>query len=678
MAQLPVFVQNNIVQADSLLANSKDCWSQLEEDLKITVALSAAYLHHSSNQRNTNLQVLREHGMESNDPLIRLLNDGIPVTFGQAISDEVVDQALSFKQAANRQIKGIAHYFLALNELSNESFQDAENNFKQALELFKKEASGFLACKSYQGLSYIEVERNNYQKAFDYLLQSLDYASKNGLNYERAFTDKLIGELLLEMDNYQEAETHIRKGLTIAQRLKTLKLEADLLSNMGVVFLLKGSEQKAINHFSLALSKYYKIEDAQGIAQSHMRLGSVYKGGQSYKLSKENYLLSLGYLEEINDSLQLGDVFYSLAEIEFGQRNVQMAKSYITKSLNIRNQKGSRFDFHNALFLSARIHEVLGSHQSAFKDLLRYTTFMDSVQNTDLKAKIAELSELYQAEQNENLILQQSKELEELTIEGELREQKLENIGLRNRQMLFLLLAVLFAGFSIFVWYRFKRKQEKSSQLQKETELKQTVLRSQMNPHFIFNSMSVIQSYIYSKDTENSSLFIVNFSRLMRLILENSSKEFIPLSIELEILNKYLLIQQLRFEDRFDFDISTGDLDTSSIHVPPMLTQPFIENAIEHGRLETIEGGMIHIRFSLEDDLMKIVVEDNGVGKDTPKTKDESNPHTSMAIAITRERIELLNVKNNANGLLQILDKTEEGSSGTRVTILTYCKKLNE
>jgi LytS/YehU family sensor histidine kinase len=134
----------------------------------------------------------------------------------------------------------------------------------------------------------------------------------------------------------------------------------------------------------------------------------------------------------------------------------------------------------------------------------------------------------------------------------------------------------------------------------------------------------------------------------------------------------------LRFEDRFDFDISTGDLDTSSIHVPPMLTQPFIENAIEHGRLETIEGGMIHIRFSLEDDLMKIVVEDNGVGKDTPKTKDESNPHTSMAIAITRERIELLNVKNNANGSLQILDKTEEGSSGTRVTILTYCKKLNE
>lgn len=176
---------------------------------------------------------------------------------------------------------------------------------------------------------------------------------------------------------------------------------------------------------------------------------------------------------------------------------------------------------------------------------------------------------------------------------------------------------------------------------------------------------------------ETSSLFIVNFSRLMRLILENSSKEFIPLSTELDILEKYLLIQRLRFDGGFDFSISAENLDLKNTYVPPMLTQPFIENAIEHGRLESIVGGAIQVIFSIDNGTMKIVVEDNGVGKDAKQSLGIKT-HKSMAIDITKERIALINLKYNASGSIEIHDLKSENYSGTRVAIQTYFKNINK
>lgn len=676
--ELPVLLQSNIFRADSLINSCASCWDQMEEKQLFKFSISLGYLCEISDNELCFDKLVNQFNLIEKESSLEALRIGIPLQFGRMLSEEERKRMIEFSNSNSRELKVFATYFLGLHTLNKDDFQNAQKFFKKVLQLSKNNKKDFLICKTFQRLSSLEAERQDYPKAFEYLLKSLDYAKKNELKFEQAYTDKLIGELLLKMDNQKEAEAYLKKGLSLSRTIYALKLEADILSNLGVIHLSDENKQSAIGNFSLALSKYYKLNYAKGIAQSHLRLGEVYKGSQSYKLSKDNYLLSQGYLEEINDSLQLGDAFYCLAEIEFYQSNFIHAKSYIEKSIFFRTKLSTPFDLHKAFLLSAQIKEKLGDHSSALRDLLRYTSFSDSVQDTDLKAKIAELNELYQAEQKENLILQQSKELEELTVEGELREQKLENIALRNRQIVFLLLVILFAGASVFVWFRFKRKQEKSDQLQQETELKQTLLRSQMNPHFIFNSMSVIQSYIYSKDTENSSLFIINFSRLMRLILENSSKEFIPLSTELEILEKYLLIQKLRFDGRFDFSIDTGELELENIHVPPMLTQPFIENAIEHGRLETIEGGVIRISFSNQKGLIKIVVEDNGVGKDISKHDEVKKSHKSMAIEITKERIELLNLKYKANGLLEIVDLKSDNSSGTRVTILTYFKNMNE
>jgi LytS/YehU family sensor histidine kinase len=191
-----------------------------------------------------------------------------------------------------------------------------------------------------------------------------------------------------------------------------------------------------------------------------------------------------------------------------------------------------------------------------------------------------------------------------------------------------------------------------------------------MNPHFIFNALAVIQSYIYENTPEKTSKFLVNFSRLIRLILENSPKEFITIDIEKEILSKYLTTQKLRFEDRFNFNIEIDEeLLFRRALIPPMITQPFIENSIEHGQLHTIEHGMIEITMKERFGMLEVVITDNGVGRTKAGKIKKNKSHKSMALDITRERIEIMNKKYKGKGSLTIEDLDVKQKTGTRVII---------
>ena len=307
-----------------------------------------------------------------------------------------------------------------------------------------------------------------------------------------------------------------------------------------------------------------------------------------------------------------------------------------------------------------------------------YLDYMDS--NTTLQAatKIAELSESYRSEQRDRLIVQQADSIERQKQEKALTFTKLENSNLRNDFQTYIIVAfliiIVLAG--IIGFYRWN--QTKIKQQRKEAEMSQTLLRAQMNPHFVFNAMSVIQSYIYENDTVNSSKFLVNFSRLMRLILENSPKEFIPIETEVEILQKYLETQKLRFEDRFEFSIEVSEeIIEEQVVIPPMITQPFIENSIEHGQLHTIEGGFIHVSFAKADNMLQILIEDNGVGRKESELNKKSKDHKSMAMKITKERIDNLNKKYKTEGFLLVEDYNIVLKTGTKVLISLPFKEEN-
>lgn len=169
-------------------------------------------------------------------------------------------------------------------------------------------------------------------------------------------------------------------------------------------------------------------------------------------------------------------------------------------------------------------------------------------------------------------------------------------------------------------------------------------LKLQMNPHFIFNAMGAIQNYMITNDALNSSLYLAKFSKLMRAILSNSRQEYISLDEEIEMLENYLSLQNLRLEKGFDYEIKLDEqLETDAIAIPPMFAQPFIENAIEHGIAHLAEVGRLEIEFSWHDHTVELKITDNGIGiENSLKAKsNQIQDHTSLATAITQERIAL-------------------------------------
>jgi sensor histidine kinase YesM len=161
----------------------------------------------------------------------------------------------------------------------------------------------------------------------------------------------------------------------------------------------------------------------------------------------------------------------------------------------------------------------------------------------------------------------------------------------------------------------------------------------------------------------------------MRLILENSPKEFIPIELELEILDKYLSTQKMRFENRFSYVLNVSeDLLNNKAMVPPMITQPFIENAIEHGQLHSVENGQIHVDMMEQNGQLEITITDNGIGRKKSAQTKKTRTHKSMAIDITKERIEILNKKYKFSGSLTFNDLDEQQGSGTLVKIVLPLK----
>lgn len=237
-----------------------------------------------------------------------------------------------------------------------------------------------------------------------------------------------------------------------------------------------------------------------------------------------------------------------------------------------------------------------------------------------------------------------------------------------------LLLVLVFVA---YIKYREKNIKEKNKLLVVEQKL----LRSQMNPHFIFNSLTSIQSFIFENNPIEAGSYLSKFSELIRSILYNSREEYISLEKEIKTLENYLEIQQLRYNNKFDYTIEVDPgIDIEMLAVPPMLAQPFIENSIEHGIKNIEVRGMITIKFSLLDESISLIIEDNGIGMEaSKKLKDKkAQEHKSLAIIITKERMEILNKRRKRKSCsMQIKDITGDKGKvvGTRVEfVIPYLK----
>jgi tetratricopeptide (TPR) repeat protein len=618
-------------------------------------------------------------------------------------------------QTELKQVKQVAIqvailHLLAEYHISIRSYNQADAYLKEARLLANKLNNHALIADNLRLYSLFFMEKNDKSRALNEVDVAIDFARKTGdksllatcintqskiyyyfgqiefsvsknfgalqLAKEAGDLPKLanfqreIGEAQFGLMNYQDATNYFNQSKEAAEQFKDDHLVGLALSNLGMVSFAKKETNRAIAILQLAVQILQRFNDPDGLGRAHINLGNIYLFSADYNEALKLYNQALVYFESAGNRVQIAAVYHLIGNVFEKQGKFANALTYLKRSVAIRMQFGFLGSVYPTYRSMADVYYKTGNLYDAYRYLALYSNYSDSSKAVEVSTKIAEISELYRSEQRERLIEMQSDSINIQRKDSELTTAQLQNTRLRNIFQFYIIIGFVLLVFlgGIIVYSRWKQREIK--QLQKEAEMNQVLLRSQMNPHFVFNAMSVIQSYIYENDTKNSSKFLVNFSKLMRLILENSSKEFIALTTEIDILNKYLETQQLRFGDRFHYSIDVPSflLDNEAI-IPPMITQPFIENAIEHGQLHTVENGFIHVSFAITDNLLQIIIEDNGVGRKLSEKNKKSKEHKSMAMKITQERINNLNAKFKTQGKLLITDFDAVEQTGTIVTI---------
>jgi tetratricopeptide (TPR) repeat protein len=624
--------------------------------------------------------------------------------------NKVLSMQSFLSQTTSKEIKWDIYQRLGDYHLHYREFEQANIYLNQALKISKKIRDNRKISETYRLRSIAQMQANLKDSALLYVEESIQFGRRSADKkvLAKAFNTKALiyfyfgqielsvsknlvalqlaneigdlskiskysldlGDAQFMIQNYREAELYFKQASDMATRINDNRLIAFAQINLGVIYKIKKDFINAIESQKKAIKMLYDYNDYDGLGTAHNNLGDIYRENGDYSNALSNYNKALVYFESSRNREKIATVYHNVGVVFEKQGKHDNALNYLNRSVEISSQFGFKGSVFNTYKTISDVYKRLGNYNLAYKYLKIYTDYSDSSKTIESSAKIAELSELYRSEQREKYIVMQADSIERQRQEKALATTQLENIKLKTNLQTYVIIGfiLILALGGIIGFYRWNQTQIK--QQQKEAEMNQTLLRAQMNPHFVFNAMSVIQSYIYDNDTKNSSKFLVNFSKLMRLILENSSKELISIETEVSILDKYLGVQKLRFEERFNFSINVDEtLYNEGAMIPPMITQPFIENAIEHGRLHLIENGFINVYFFKEKEMLHITVEDNGVGRKESSQNKKSKDHKSMAMKITSERIQNLNKKYRSAGYLQIEDYDKEKGTGTKILI---------
>jgi LytS/YehU family sensor histidine kinase len=211
-------------------------------------------------------------------------------------------------------------------------------------------------------------------------------------------------------------------------------------------------------------------------------------------------------------------------------------------------------------------------------------------------------------------------------------------------------------------------------------ELEAKALRSQMNPHFIFNCMNSIKSLIQQHEEEKSVIYLTTFSKLIRNLFNSADKKEISLYDEIETCKLYLQLEAMRFDTKFSFAVNVdGNIDLKSVQVPALIIQPFIENAIWHGIVPRNSSGQVSLNVLRKDGNVEIVIDDDGIGREaSQQNKSVSGfAHQSKGVNLTQSRLELNNLLQQRQASLQIIDKKDSNGNPSGTTVYLELKEAN-
>lgn len=539
--------------------------------------------------------------------------------------------------ATNASYQGNRNLALTYYHYALKAFADTKNPDKVAMTLMN------------MGSEYENM--GNYRLATSFVLKAIKNKETSGVKKNLAYYYQHLGQLFKETDK-SKWKYYIEKAYQIAKKSEEERVStrAAIFNDLGGIAQRekKYNEANAWYDSMIVISKANDYKN--GLATAYSNRSLVYKVQGRLDDALTDILKELEIAYEINRNYLKIIGHTTAANVLIEMNRMSKAGYHANKALELAmSEKSYPEEEAEAHLALATIGEKTKNWGMAYRHYCKYKDGSDSVRAVDVQKSVHDLEVKYQTTEKE-------KEIARLD-----SENNLKNIIItRNKNLIiFLILIVILVGGILFLLY--KRKQLRNEKQQ--AELKQKLLRSQMNPHFVFNTLNAINQYIQTNKGIEASDYLARYAKLMRQILENSTMEFVSLESEIEFINNYLLMQQLRFNGLFTFYLIIDPvINPSDYEIPPMIAQPFIENAIEHG-IRGVADGIVKVEFKILDNKLILNVADNGKGF---QPDSGNNHHRSFALDITRER---LNLKKKNSGKILMESPDHNTGRGTLVVI---------
>ncbi|MEX0363435.1 MAG: histidine kinase, partial [Allomuricauda sp.] len=523
----------------------------------------------------------------------------------------------SFKDAltARRTVK--TELLLGQAHILNKEFGNGESTLAPLVDV--KGLVPYQRIEIYEGLGDANKGLGDVQKALEFYQEGLQIAEKNQISPKVIDLNSKIADTYARDNRLVEAEGFFANSLNLSKKVAPER---------------QIQENEKVADFYNEKNRYE--DEIQLRKQSLNELQQL----PSVSVNKENAAAGLP------DSITSQQINYKIGRAYIAQDKLDEAIPYLQKSIVEADNEDDLVVQKDATRRLSEAYRYKGDFAKALETYQDYVAVVDSLyaRKEQEISRAARLNREIATKQNRISSLEQERELSQSKYSLALTEQQLfEEASKRQKWIIYsLIFGMVLMALTAFLFYRNNQQQKLANNL-----LALKSLRTQMNPHFIFNALNSVNNFIAKSDERSANRFLSDFSVLMRSVLENSEEDFIPLPKELELLELYVKLEHSRFSDKFDFSIEIDDkIDVEAFEIPPMLLQPYIENAIWHGLRYKEEKGFLKIMVGeVSKDKLKIVIEDDGIGRKRSaalKTENQKK-QKSKGMGNIKKRIQILN-----------------------------------
>ncbi len=469
-----------------------------------------------------------------------------------------------------------------------------------------------------------------------------------------------IGKINMKAGNYREAAGYFNKALLFTEKSNDKIYYASALNDLALAYRHLREYDQALKYCKKAIDINKEIDNEYGIGLNFQVMGDIYALKENF--SDANSMLHEGMeiLEKSNDMTAKSRMLLSIVGLDIKLKQYEKARKNLELCHDLAHASGDLEVLSQYYYHQFQLDSIKGSNGNALASFMKYHELNARINNSRMNERISEIQTTFEMQQQEqeNMLLKSENVIQQMRI---------------HKSRIIIIILCVFFGLVIIITLLLLRHQQLLTK-HKIIELKLQNLNQQMNPHFIYNCLTSIQSFIFHNDVSNSLEYLSKFSRLMRKILEGSQKQYMSVQDEIEALTLYLKLESIRFKGKFDYVITMDDkIDPILFKIPSLLIQPFVENSVWHGIQNKKGIGKIQISFNLSEKSIFCTIEDNGVGREQAEKlkRADANSHVSLGVSISQDRVKLLkSLYGNKLGVRYVDLKDQYNMpSGTRVEL---------